>query len=253
MTVRNEQRTYTGSARDDDDRIDVVDGSPADRVRWGPILAGTFAALTIFAVLNTLGAAIGLSTYDPGDERRHALGAGVWGVISLLLSFGFGGWLAARSAAARGSNNGLLNGFMVAGVGIPVLMFVLGSASALAAATAIANHRDNGNAPAVSDNARQASAVMSPKAATGNAGGTNGAIDDGSVGARTANSSDNRDDVRRNAARTAWGTLVALILAIGAASVAGLVGAKDDGTQNRHRHTTTTTTIGTGRGDTVSP
>ena len=67
-----------------------------------PILAGTFAALTGLAVLNTLGTAIGLSAWDPGDDtRRFAIGAGVWGVISLLISFGLGGFIAGRSEALR--------------------------------------------------------------------------------------------------------------------------------------------------------
>ena len=112
-------------------------GVPVDRVRWGPILAGTFAALTALAVLNTLGTAIGLSKWDPGDDaRRFAIGAGVWGVISLLLSFGIGGFLAGRSEALRGRGNGMLNGFMVAAVGIPLLMFMLASAAATAARNA---------------------------------------------------------------------------------------------------------------------
>src|SRR3954467_15828776 len=107
MTMRDENREYTTSRGSD--QVEVAPGVPTDRVRWGPILAGTFAALTALAVLSTLGAAIGLSAYDPGDDtRRCAIGAGVWGVITMLLAFGFGGWLAARSSAVRGGDNGFL-------------------------------------------------------------------------------------------------------------------------------------------------
>jgi hypothetical protein len=60
----------TSSRRDDDDRVVVSRGVPTDRVRWGPILAGTFAALTALAVLSTLGTAIGLSAYDPARTIR---------------------------------------------------------------------------------------------------------------------------------------------------------------------------------------
>src|SRR3954467_15377992 len=109
MTMRDENREYTTSRGSD--QVEVAPGVPVDRVRWGPILAGTFAALTALAVLNTLGSAIGLSAWDPGDDaRRFAIGAGIWGVISLLLSFGIGGFIAGRSEALRGSGNGMLNG-----------------------------------------------------------------------------------------------------------------------------------------------
>src|SRR5690606_27147716 len=122
MTARDRERR--------DEGVEVVAGVPTDRVRWGPVLAGTSAAFTAFAVLSTLGSAIGLSAYDAGDNaRRFAIGAGIFGVLSMLLSFGFGGWIAGRSSAARGSANGLLNGFMVAAFGIPVLIFALSAAS----------------------------------------------------------------------------------------------------------------------------
>ena len=145
MTMRDDERTYPRA--NEEDRVVVSAGVPTDRVRWGPILAGTFAALTAFAVLNVLGAAIGLSAADHVDDpRKYAVGAGIWGIITLLLSFGFGGWVAGRSSAVRGGDNGLLNGFMVAAVGIPVLLFVMGSASAMAARAAIDYSRDTSNA-----------------------------------------------------------------------------------------------------------
>src|SRR5687767_15989993 len=114
MTFRDDVHT-TSRRTDDDNRVVVSPGVPTDRIRWGPILAGTFAALTALAVLSTLGTAIGLSAYDPGqdDPRNFARAGGVWGVLSLILAFAFGGWLTARAAAVRGRSNGMLNGFMV--------------------------------------------------------------------------------------------------------------------------------------------
>src|SRR5688572_14370753 len=92
--------TTHDSDRGHDERVAVAPGIPTDRVRWGPIWAGVFAALTAFVLLSTLGMAIGLSAYDPGDDaRRFAIGAGFWGLISMLLAFGFGGWLTGRSSA----------------------------------------------------------------------------------------------------------------------------------------------------------
>src|SRR4051812_15476716 len=103
MTVHDD--TQRGLHRPDaGDRFDVARGVPADRVRWGPILAGTFAALTTLAILTTLGAAVGLSTYDRGrdDPRNFAIATGVWGIISMVIAFALGGWMAARAAAIHG-------------------------------------------------------------------------------------------------------------------------------------------------------
>ena len=78
MTIDlNDRGVHNRGIRDDDevDRVNTVRGTPTDRVRWGPILAGTFSALTTLAILSTLGAAIGLSSYDRGqdDVRNFAM------------------------------------------------------------------------------------------------------------------------------------------------------------------------------------
>lgn len=61
MTAYNQN---DAARRQTNEQVEVTPGVPVDRVRWGPILAGTFAALTALAVLNTLGTAIGLSAWD---------------------------------------------------------------------------------------------------------------------------------------------------------------------------------------------
>jgi hypothetical protein len=218
MTVRDDDYR-----RDTGDRVNVSDGVPTDRIRWGPILAGTFAALTMLVVLSTLGSAIGISTYDQGDNaRRYMIGAGIWGVITMLISFGFGGWLTARSAAVRGGDNGLMNGFMVAGVGIPILLFVLGSAGVLMTHAAASNPDITARTDGA---ARQASSIIP-------------ANPDTDRGATY-----NPDDAKRAAQRAAWSTLIALILAIGAASAAGYIGSRDDIGHHHagHRHGSSST------------
>ena len=217
---------HASSHRDDDDRVVVSPGVPTDRVRWGPILAGTFAALTALAVLSTLGTAIGLSAYDPGqdDPRNFARAGGIWGVLSLIVAFAFGGWLTARAAAVKGRNNGMLNGFMVAGFGIPLMLFMLGSiagAMGAAAATAAAGSNDaqQPRSAGQSDGAMTASATI---------GGDNNARANAQPNSPGNVSNVHSEDARRAASRTAWGTLFGLVLAIGAASAAGAVGARDD-------------------------
>src|SRR3954467_8069754 len=111
--------------------------TPTDRVRWGPIIAGLFAALSLLALLSVLGMAVGLSAYDPGDNaRRFGVGAGIWGAISMLLAFFFGGWLTARTAALQGTHNGLLNGALVWAVAIPLMAYILTTGAARVADSA---------------------------------------------------------------------------------------------------------------------
>jgi hypothetical protein len=206
--------------------IDVV--HPTDRIRWGPILAGVFAAITAAAVLSTLGAAIGMSAYDRGDDpRRFAIGAGVWGMITMVVAYCFGGWLTARSAAVRGRNNGLLNGAMVAGVGIPLMLFLLGSAGALMGHAEVANNRDTtaqaragggGGSGSGFDSAVQASGRMTP-----------GDASDASSPSGGSSHSAQAEDAARAGSRAAWGTLVALLLAICASALGGYLGARDTG------------------------
>ena len=211
------------SHRDDDDRVLVSPGVPTDRIRWGPILAGTFAALTALAVLSTLGTAIGLSAYDPGqdDPRNFARAGGIWGVLSLIVAFAFGGWLTARAAAVKGRHNGMLNGFMVAGFGIPLMLFMLGSLASSVGQSAAQVADDAQARHSQSDGAMTASAQI---------GGSNDANSSGSggVGTNPTARMPNSEDARRAGSRAAWGTLFGLILAIGAASAAGAIGARDD-------------------------
>lgn len=174
--------------------------TPTDRVRWGPILAGLFAALSTLALLGVLGVAIGLTAYDAGDPgTRFGIGAGIWGMISALLAFGVGGWVAARTAAVRGESNGMINGAMVWAVAIPVMLFMAagGMASMMGPASEMAT-----------DPAPQVMGYAQPPADTGISGQT-------------------VDDVTTGAAWSAWGTLIALLLGLGAAAGGGYLGARE--------------------------
>lgn len=220
MATHDEGYIHESSAQ-----VDTAPGVPVDRVRWGPVLAGTFAALTALVVLSVLGTAIGLSAYDPGDSARaFGIGAGIWGLISMILAFGLGGWLTARSVAVRGGDNGMLNGFLVAAVGIPLMLFLLGGAATLLGHAALAENRgSSAMAPGMMDRATPAGAMM-------------GGSHDGTSAADQATSGNNRDDARRAGRNTAWTTLAALVLTIGAASLAGYAGARDDRAVVVHRH-----------------
>jgi hypothetical protein len=108
-----------------------VSGAPEvpfwrDRVRWGPVWAGTLVALAVFVVLQLFFFAVGV--LGPG-YGGNTTGGIVSGVLALV-SFFIGGLLAGASTAWRGAGDGLLHGVLVwalSMLGILVLALIGGS------------------------------------------------------------------------------------------------------------------------------
>jgi hypothetical protein len=176
--------------------------------------------MTTLAILSALGAAIGFSSYDRGqdDVRNFAMAGGVWGVLSTIIAFALGGWVTARSSAVRGGDNGMLNGALVAAVAIPLILFMVGSAATAMSAAEVANDRDlQASGQQDTDSAVAASARIGDAgdAASANAGNNTVAAPDA-------------ERARRAGSRTAWGTLATMVLAVAAAATSGLVSARHD-------------------------
>ncbi len=83
-----------------------------DRVRWGPIWAGLFTALTTLIILSLLGVAIGLTAVDPraaaqgNPPQGIGIGAAIWEPSPRLSrSCSAAGWPAGRrpSSTANGA------------------------------------------------------------------------------------------------------------------------------------------------------
>ena len=113
-----------------DSRVDYPDVSVVsamDRIRWSSILAGLFTVLASLTILTVFGIALGLSTFDANQPQNFGIGAGVYGIISALIAFGLGGYMAARTTAVAGRGNAILNGAMVWIVTIPLIVNLLGS------------------------------------------------------------------------------------------------------------------------------
>ena len=217
--------------------------TPVDRVRWGPILAGLFTAVSTLALLSTLIAAIGLSTYDAGDSgKAFAIGTGIWAAVSALIAFFVGGLIAGRTSALPGRGVGLLNGAMVWAVGIPVLLYLVTSLAGSAVNTA-------GSVAATAANtATNAAAAAAPAVdKTTTSGQVKSAATDAVNQAQqtAANAKDklqsvNANDVRQGVATAAekadssvWYTLLGMVLALAAAAVGGAVGARDEDDDRR--------------------
>jgi hypothetical protein len=167
---------------------------PVDRVRWAAVLTGLLAALTTLTLLSVLGLAIGLASTTPGTPTSSLrIGADAWSGISALLALMVGGWAAARTAALPGRANGVLNGAMVWIVAVPLVLALLSSGIAMLAAVA------------------------------GGVVATGSQIAAALVGQGTAL---NLPTIASTDGLAAWGTLVALLLGLVAASFGGLLGAR---------------------------
>jgi hypothetical protein len=85
---------------------------PFARISWGAIFAGAIIALATQLVLTLIGTAVGLATLNPATGQNPSgttlgIGAGVWLVISSLVSLFLGGYIAGRLG---GTFNGWLHG-----------------------------------------------------------------------------------------------------------------------------------------------
>jgi hypothetical protein len=206
--------------------VDVAGVPMRDRIRWGPIVAGVVTAFAVLLFLTVLGIALGISALGGGDENNpQTLGtaAGIWGGLSLLVAFFFGGWMAARAAATLSESDGPLNGFVTGAATLLLLLwlattaitgalgFFASTVSGLAGAAApVAMEAvDQGAVPPQTETAVD-QAAQNPEAA---------------VPTEVAQAAQQAGETASRAAGPgAWGTTIAIILAIGAATLGGMVG-----------------------------
>jgi len=194
------------------ERIESTDAPALGVVtRWGGILAGLFASLSLLVLLSEIGASIGLASYDPGDRAApYAIGAGIWGLVSLVASFLAGGMVASYVSRLAHPTSGTLQGALVWAVAIPVIallgaMLTLGAAQAAgttaAAAAAAADDAttDATTGAATTEVARRASEATRPEnvAAAANRAGAVG-----------------------------WAMVAGMLVSLGAAAMGGRLGAR---------------------------
>lgn len=164
-----------------------------DRVRWGPIVAGSLISLGSMILLAMFGIAVGASAFEPGtDLTDWTTGAAIYGGITALVAMFVGGWVAGRSAAVDDDLAGPINGLLAGMTTIVVLV-----ASAALGVDNVLGFL-GGNLANISDFAGN---VVQGEAADASVQNAFNDIEDG-----------------------AWGTLIVLILGFGAAAVGGWLG-----------------------------
>lgn len=114
------------------DRSDIQ--SPAlKRVSWSAILAGVVVTLSLQLLLSTLGVGIGLGAIEPAtggtpDAASFGMGAGIWWLVSTLVSLAVGGYAAAWLAGITLRFDGMLHGLVTWGVTLLLTFYLLSSA-----------------------------------------------------------------------------------------------------------------------------
>jgi hypothetical protein len=179
-----------------------------DRVRWGPVWAGFFTALTSLVLLSLLGAAIGLAALDVQNAASQnnlpsgtSTAAAVWGALSGLVAFFLGGFVAGRTAAVFDRKWGAWNGALVFLMGLPVTLLLasMGLGSLLGTVGSFVTAQ----ASAVQNAAQAVQPGQIPNVQPSDVARTASAV--------------------RNAA---LGTLVGALLALGASALGGMAGTR---------------------------
>lgn len=200
------------------------------RVSWGAVFCGLFTALSTMIVLTVLGIAIGLTASGADTALSDiGIGAGIWGGLSALISFFVGGWMAAWSRPTIQEGNGMLQGALVWMVAVVLLFY--GVASGIGSALGVAGEAaQTGTQAAATQTQGQSSQDLGQQAERA------AAEVESQVNQMQQNITPRDvEQATDTAAGGAWGTLLALLLGLGAALVGGLVGAKTGPYRNPDR------------------
>ena len=103
------------------------------RMSWGSVLAGAVVAEASMILLSLLGVAFGAGglrfTQTTGSEMAgYGLGAGIWTAINMILSMGFGAYVAARLSGTHSHLDAELHGITVWAVAILFITVLLAQA-----------------------------------------------------------------------------------------------------------------------------
>jgi hypothetical protein len=102
------------------------------RVSARGVIAGVLVGLAFEVMLMVLGAAIGLTAFEPSGDVAKGLGIGfaAWTLLALIVSAFVGGWVATGAARAIRRRDGVLHGLVTwAAVTVVGVMLVGGAVS----------------------------------------------------------------------------------------------------------------------------
>lgn len=104
-------------------------------ISWPAVIAGAIVAVSVGAMLNLLGVAIGAAALNPfdlsrADARAFSIGAGVWVALANAAALFVGAVVASRAAKYTDHHRGLLQGLSVWAAAFLIALFIAGSTAA---------------------------------------------------------------------------------------------------------------------------
>jgi len=90
-------------------------GPTGSLTAWGAIFAGTIVALALQVFFSVLGMGLGLSLINPMVEQAFSSlsgGAGIWMLITAVISLFVGGWFASRLSGTYSPFYGVMQGIV---------------------------------------------------------------------------------------------------------------------------------------------
>jgi len=83
------------------------------RVSWGAVFAGAAVALAVYFLLSVLGVALGLSVSHQVSDQTWGVGAAIWAVLAMLLSFFLGGYVTTQLAVGENRGEACIHGVIL--------------------------------------------------------------------------------------------------------------------------------------------
>jgi len=96
-----------------EDNVTRTTEAVRSRISWAAILAGAAVAMAIYALLMSLGVAVGMSVDDNAGSRNFGTSAGAWSFISLLVSLFVGGWVTTQVTVGESRTEAVLYGVVL--------------------------------------------------------------------------------------------------------------------------------------------
>ncbi len=184
--------------------------SVRSRISWGAILAGAAVAMAIYALLMSLGVAVGMSVDYDANNRNFGTSAGVWSFISLLVSLFVGGWVTTQVTVGESRGEAVLYGVVLWATTSVLLLWL--TANGIQAGANLARVANDSNVVVGSVDSNS--------------------VDSNSVGSNASESRQvnrdqlqvNRDQLRDDGREGAWWAFAGILLSMVAAVVGALLG-----------------------------
>jgi len=189
--------------------------SVGSRISWGAVLAGVVVALAVYLVLTTLAAAIGFTIPTRNISEKALLnGALVWAIVSLALAMFAGGWTVSQLTAGETQCESMIHGLILWGTVVAVMLWM--TASGIGTGFSAMMRTSYGAGEAAEGEPAWAQVA-------GRVGVPEEKIAQMRAGLEDPNS-DQAKTARKNASLVSWGTLLGVLLSMGAAIAGAYAG-----------------------------